>query len=123
MLVLLAAFSAAVGTAAEADEPDLVDVRSVDPTIVVELRYAGYVERETALVEQMTRLDRVPVPAGFDFGSVRQITHEARERLAKVRPATLGQASRLAGVSPADVQALMVLFRKPAAARPAAPHA
>lgn len=90
-------------------------------TAAVELRYAGYVERETLLVEQMTRLDRVPVPAGFDFAGVRQITHEARERLAKVRPATLGQASRLAGVSPADVQALMVLFRKPAAARPAVP--
>ncbi len=80
----------------------------------VELRYAGYVEREAALVAQMTRLDRVAVPAGFDFAGVRQITHEARERLAHVRPATLGQASRLAGVSPADVQALMVLLRRPA---------
>ena len=84
-------------------------------TVAVELRYAGYVARETALAEQMTRLDRVRVPAGFDFAGVRQITHEARERLARVRPATLGQAGRLAGVSPADVHALMVLLRRPAA--------
>jgi tRNA uridine 5-carboxymethylaminomethyl modification enzyme len=85
-------------------------------TVAVELRYAGYVERETALAEQMTRLDRVRVPADFDFADVRQITHEARERLARVRPATLGQAGRLAGVSPADVHALMVLLRRPAEA-------
>ena len=94
------------------------EVPGLEPVVEaagVELRYAGYVERETRLVAQMTRLDRVPVPAGFDFAGVRQITHEARERLAHVRPATLGQASRLAGVSPADVQALMVLLRRPVA--------
>ncbi|HEX8298087.1 MAG TPA: tRNA uridine-5-carboxymethylaminomethyl(34) synthesis enzyme MnmG, partial [Rubricoccaceae bacterium] len=85
-------------------------------TVAVELRYAGYVERETALAEQMTRLDRVRVPDDFDFAGVRQITHEARERLAKVRPSTLGQAGRLAGVSPADLQALLVLVRRDAAA-------
>ncbi len=89
--------------------------RTVD-AVATELRYAGYVERETALAAQMTRLDRLAVPAGFDFAGVRQITYEARERLAKVRPATLGQASRLAGVTPADVQALMVLLRRPVAA-------
>ena len=97
----------------------VVDAPGLEPIVeaaAVDLRYVGYVARETALVEQMTRLDRVPVPAGFDFAGVRQITHEARERLARVRPATLGQASRLAGVSPADVQALVVLFRKPRAA-------
>ena len=90
----------------------------MEPTVQeagVELRYAGYVARETALADQMTRLDRLAVPPGFDFAGVRQITHEARERLARVRPATLGQASRLAGVSPADVQVLMVLLRRPAA--------
>ena len=94
-----------------------VEASGLEPTVEaagVELRYAGYVERETRLVAQMTRLDRVAVPAGFDFAGVRQITHEARERLARVRPATLGQASRLAGVSPADVQALMVLLKRPA---------
>ena len=94
----------------------------MEPTVQaagVELRYAGYVARETALADQMTRLDRLAVPDGFDFGGVRQITHEARERLATVRPATLGQASRLAGVSPADIQALMVLLRRPSPTTPA----
>ena len=83
----------------------------------IELRYAGYVERERVLVEEMQSLERWRVPAGFDYGAVRAITHEAREKLGRIRPDTLGQASRVSGVSPADVQALMVLLkghRKPA---------
>lgn len=78
----------------------------------VELRYAGYVERERELVEQMRGLERYRVPAGFDYGAVTAITKEAREKLGRIRPGTLGQASRISGVSPADVQALMVLLKR-----------
>ena len=78
----------------------------------VELRYAGYVEREHALVEQMRGLERWRVPPSFDYGAVTAITKEAREKLARIRPDTLGQASRISGVSPADVQALMVLLKR-----------
>jgi tRNA uridine 5-carboxymethylaminomethyl modification enzyme len=78
----------------------------------VELSYAGYVERERDLVAQMRSLERWRVPAGFDYGGVMAITHEAREKLARIRPDTLGQASRVSGVSPADVQALMVLLKR-----------
>ena len=78
----------------------------------IELRYAGYVERERALVDQMRSLERWRVPAGFDYDAVRAITLEAREKLGRIRPDTLGQASRVSGVSPADVQALMVLLKR-----------
>ena len=78
----------------------------------VELRYAGYVERERELVEQMRSLERWRVPSAFDYTAVTAITHEAREKLARIRPDTLGQASRISGVSPADVQALMVLLKR-----------
>ena len=78
----------------------------------VELRYAGYVEREQDLVAQMRSLERWRVPTGFDYGAVGAITHEAREKLSRIRPDTLGQASRISGVSPADVQALMVLLKR-----------
>ncbi len=78
----------------------------------VELRYAGYVERERELVEQMRSLERWRIPNDFDVGAVAAITHEAREKLARIRPDTLGQASRISGVSPADVQALMVLLKR-----------
>ena len=78
----------------------------------IELRYAGYVERERALVAEMQGLERWRVPPDFDYGAVRAITHEAREKLDRIRPDTLGQASRVSGVSPADVQALMVLLKR-----------
>ncbi len=76
-----------------------------------ELKYEGYVAREQALVERMRGLERWRIPPDFDFTAVRSITMEARERLRKVRPDTLGQAGRLSGVSPADVAALMVLLK------------
>ncbi len=110
----LADLLAAVGLA------DLVVPSSgLDPTaeaVATELRYAGYLEREDALAEAMQRLDRVRVPAGFDFASVRAISTEARQKLDRIRPDTLGQASRISGVSPADVQALAVLVKRPAVA-------
>lgn len=110
----LAAMLAAAGHA------DLVvESPGLDPTaeaVATELRYAGYLDREDALAEAMQRLDRVRVPDGFDFAAVRAISHEARQKLDRIRPDTLGQASRISGVSPADVQALAVLVRRPATA-------
>ena len=81
-------------------------------TLQIEMRYAGYVEREEALVEQMRSLERWRVPEAFDYDAVGAITLEAREKLSRIRPDTLGQASRISGVSPADVQALMVLLKR-----------
>ena len=81
-------------------------------TLQTEFRYAGYVEREEALVEQMRSLERWRVPPAFDFAAVGAISHEAREKLARIRPDTLGQASRVSGVSPSDIQALMVLLKR-----------
>ena len=78
----------------------------------IELRYAGYVEREREIVAQMQSLERWRVPAAFDYDAVGAITLEAREKLSRIRPDTLGQASRISGVSPADVQALMVLLKR-----------
>ena len=83
-----------------------------DELAQIELRYAGYVEREHALVAQMRSLEKWRVPPTFDYGAVTAITKEAREKLARIRPDTLGQASRISGVSPADVQALMVLLKR-----------
>ncbi len=107
---------------------DLVpDTPGLDPLVdqaETTLKYAGYVEREQAFAREMHRLENVRVPAGFDFANVRAITLEAREKLARIHPATLGQASRISGVSPADVQALLVLLRRgtPAQRRPTHPR-
>ncbi len=83
-----------------------------DELAQIELRYAGYVEREHELVAQMRSLERWRVPTAFDYVAVTAISHEAREKLSRIRPDTLGQASRISGVSPADVQALMVLLKR-----------
>ena len=78
----------------------------------VELKYEGYLAREKEMAQKMQSLERYRVPSSFDFGAVQSITLEAREKLAKIQPETLGQASRISGVSPADVSALMVLLKR-----------
>jgi tRNA uridine 5-carboxymethylaminomethyl modification enzyme len=64
------------------------------------------------MVEDMMQLERWTVPEAFDFSTVANITMEAREKLGKIRPDNLGQASRISGVSPADISVLMVLLKR-----------
>jgi len=72
------------------------------------IKYRGYIERQHAQVEQARRLDGKAVPASVDYPSIRALSREAVEKLGKVRPETLGQASRVPGVTPADVAILAV---------------
>jgi tRNA uridine 5-carboxymethylaminomethyl modification enzyme len=72
------------------------------------LKYEGYLEKEKQVVEKMNRLEDVKIKDDFDYVSVQSISKEAREKLNKQRPKTLGQASRISGISPADVSVLMV---------------
>jgi tRNA uridine 5-carboxymethylaminomethyl modification enzyme len=78
----------------------------------IELKYEGYLERENETVRKMEQLESWRVPADFDFGGVTNISLEAREKLAKIQPQNLGQASRISGVSPADLSVLMVLLKR-----------
>lgn len=72
------------------------------------LKYEGYLEKEKQVVEKMNRLEDVRIKDDFDFIAIQSISKEAREKLNKQRPKTLGQASRISGISPADVSVLMV---------------
>lgn len=81
--------------------------------VEVALKYAGYLDRERERVDRMRRLEAKRFPRGFDFAGIRAISSEAREKLEKIQPETLGQAGRISGVRPADVQALLVLLKKP----------
>lgn len=74
----------------------------------IEMKYDGYIEKEKEQVEKMKKLEEVPIIENFDFSKLKSLSSEAREKLTKVRPRTLGQASRVSGVSPADVSVLMV---------------
>lgn len=71
--------------------------------VEVEARYAGYLARQEAQVEQRRRLERLRVPRGFDYGEVKGISHETREKLSRVQPMTLAQAARVPGVRPTDI--------------------
>ena len=76
----------------------------------IEIKYSGYIERERMVADKLHRLEDISVPEGFDYGSMQSLTIEARQKLSRIRPVTIGQASRIPGVSPADVNVLLVRF-------------
>ncbi len=78
----------------------------------MDLKYEGYLDRQRAMIRQMEEKEQMPIPRGFDYGAVKNITNEAREKLSRIEPTNLGQASRISGVSPADVSVLMVLLKQ-----------
>jgi tRNA uridine 5-carboxymethylaminomethyl modification enzyme len=74
----------------------------------INLKYAGYIRREQEMVEKMERLDGVPLGERIDYSTIESLSSEAQEKLSKIRPLTIGQASRISGVSPSDVSVLLV---------------
>ena len=74
----------------------------------IEIKYAGYIAKEMEHVGKLSRLEETPLPVNFDYASMKALSMEARQKLAAVRPSTIGQASRVSGVSPADVSVLLV---------------
>ena len=74
------------------------------------IKYDGYIHRERELAEKQMKLEHVHIPDGFDFLSVNALSIEARQKLDRIRPATIGQASRIPGVSPADINVLLPLI-------------
>ncbi|MDE6857144.1 MAG: tRNA uridine-5-carboxymethylaminomethyl(34) synthesis enzyme MnmG, partial [Alistipes sp.] len=76
----------------------------------IQIKYRGYIEREKFIADKLHRLENIAIPDGFDFMSMNSLTIEARQKLPRIRPQTIGQASRIPGVSPADVNVLLVKF-------------
>ena len=76
--------------------------------IEIDVKYEGYIRRELSVAEKLTRLEAVPIPFTYDFDRVKGLSAEGREKLKKMKPTSLGQASRISGVTPADVSVLMV---------------
>jgi tRNA uridine 5-carboxymethylaminomethyl modification enzyme len=86
--------------------PDLP--RAVAEAVEIEVKYEGYIRRQALEVERFRRLEEKLIPEAFDYARVRHLRSEAREKLERVRPRSIGQASRIAGVTPADLQLLLV---------------
>lgn len=87
-------------------------MEQVERLVEIDLKYEGYVTRQEEIVKSMASLEERAIPRGFDYTRLRSITMEAREKLSRIQPETLGQASRISGVSPADISVLMVLLKK-----------
>lgn len=78
----------------------------------IEIKYRGYIERERELAERMIRLENIRIKGRFDYNSIESLSTEARQKLTAIAPDTLAQASRIPGVSPSDINVLLVLARK-----------
>jgi tRNA uridine 5-carboxymethylaminomethyl modification enzyme len=89
-------------------EPRLAEISAeANQQVVYDVKYEGYVARQELQVERQRRLADKRIPASFDYAAIRQLRTEAREKLLRVRPVTLAQASRISGITPADVALVM----------------
>ena len=96
------------------DVKEFVDFPCDDEALsaaVVELKYEGYLKKEQAAVNEQKRLESKIIPKDFDYDSIKALRIEARQKLSEIRPLNLGQASRISGVSPADIAVLIVALR------------
>tara|TARA_R110001632_G_scaffold47202_2_gene119577 strand:+ start:17987 stop:19864 length:1878 start_codon:yes stop_codon:yes gene_type:complete len=87
-------------------------LEEIDNTIIeqveIHLKYAGYIEKEKANADKLNRLENVIIPQTFNYTKVKSLSYEAREKLTKIQPTTISQASRISGVSPSDISVLLV---------------
>lgn len=96
-------------------QPDLESsLSTIEPEAIeqseIQIKYERYIEKEQEIVEKMSQLENMAIPASFDYDRVHALSNEALQKFKKIKPATLGQASRISGVNPSDVQILMVFM-------------
>ena len=93
--------------------PEFAPVTRPDAALQVEIqvKYEGYIKRQQTLVDKVRRLDGLAIPADIDYSQLKALSREIRDRLEEVRPSSLGQASRIPGVTPAAVSALMIYIK------------
>ena len=85
---------------------------TVDPVAIeqaeIQIKYDVYIEKEKELVKKMSQLEELQIPESFNYDRIASLSNEAMQKFKKIKPRTLGQASRISGVNPSDVQILMV---------------
>ena len=84
----------------------------VTEQVEIELKYSGYIERQQRQVEQFKKTEGRKIPKDLDYDAVPSLRIEARQKLKKIRPENIGQASRISGVSPADISVLLVYLKQ-----------
>ena len=93
-----------------AKNPDHISPK-VARQVEIEIKYEGYIKRQEREIEKFKNLERMAIPAGFEFQAVHGLSNELKEKLAAVRPASLGQASRMDGITPAALSVLMIALK------------
>lgn len=91
-------------------ENEYIREEAIDEAEIM-MKYEGYISRERELAEKTLRLESVRIPDNYDFHSLKSLSTESRQKLSRIRPKTIGEASRIPGVSPADIQILLMQFR------------
>jgi len=74
----------------------------------IQVKYSGYIEKERNNADKLKRLEDVKIPENFDYNKIKSMSIEAKQKLSKIRPITISQASRISGVSPSDVSVLLI---------------
>ena len=74
----------------------------------IQVKYSGYIEKERNQADKIHRLEDIRIPENFNYDKVKSLSYEAREKLKKIKPITLSQASRISGISPADISVLLI---------------
>jgi tRNA uridine 5-carboxymethylaminomethyl modification enzyme len=93
---------------------EFITLNKIDIEVIeeaeIQIKYKGYIEREKFIAEKLRRLENIRIPSDIDFHTINALTIEARQKLSHIHPETIGQAARIPGVSPADVNVLLVKF-------------
>jgi tRNA uridine 5-carboxymethylaminomethyl modification enzyme len=100
---------------ADADLREKTEKITTDPYVVeqveIQLKYEGYIQKEFELVEEVNKQENLRIPESIQYKNIRSLSNEAVHKLSKVQPETIGQASRISGVSPSDIAILMVYLK------------
>jgi tRNA uridine 5-carboxymethylaminomethyl modification enzyme len=91
---------------------EYIEANDVDQEILeqaeIQVKYSGYIEKERNNADKLTRLEEVKIPENFDYNKIKSMSIEAKQKLSKIRPVTISQASRISGVSPSDISVLLI---------------
>src|SRR5205807_1832504 len=101
-------FESMVGSEDSTHPTGPTEASAIIEQVVLECKYAGYVGRQAEQVERFQKMETRAIPANFDYAAIPQLRCEAREKLSRIRPANIGQAGRVSGITPADLAVLLL---------------
>ena len=85
--------------------------QDVKEQVEIEVKYEGYIQRQLAQVEKFKKMETLGLPSWLNYSKIPELTNEARQKLNQIRPTSLGQASRISGISPADISVLLIYLK------------